>query len=166
MRPRDDSAYYSSLMSGFANPMIAGLALVVSLTGCADGEENLPEMVVRGEDCSYHGVSEVSAGSVTMVIQASSLGHVTLSALRLGDGRDYSEVVAYYEATDTIPEPPAWTEEVAFLELRIEGGEGAGESRSFEVSEGQYALVCIDHQGYTGAGPTARPVAEISVSDS
>ncbi|HUF95668.1 MAG TPA: hypothetical protein VMO52_06260 [Acidimicrobiia bacterium] len=152
-------------MSGFANSLIVGLALVVSLTGCTDGEDNLPEMVVRG-DCSYQGVSEVSAGSVTMVLQTTSLGHLTLSALKLAAGRDYSEVVAYYEATDTIPEPPAWTEEVAFLELRHEGGEGVGESRSFEVVEGQYALVCIDHQGYAGAGPTALPVAEISVSDS
>lgn len=163
---RDDSDQYSSFMSGFANPLIVGLALVVSLAGCAGGEDNVPEMLVRGEGCTYHGVTEVSAGSVTMVLQASSLGHITLSALKLASGRDYSEVVAYYEAADTIPEPPAWTEEVAFLELRIEGGMGGGESRSFEVSEGQYALVCIDHEGYTGAGPTARPVAEISVSDS
>jgi hypothetical protein len=85
--------------------------------------------------------------------------------VRLEEERTYSELVTYLEqVADPITDRPPWISEVFQLELLHEAGEREGKSGTFTATEGTYVVICIDHWG--SAGPTAQPIAEITVTSS
>jgi hypothetical protein len=122
-------------------------------------------VVAGDEGCSYGGPTTLDPGRVTVALHLTSLGHNELSVARLEEGHTNSELEAYLEqAANPITERPTWLTEIVTLELEHDGGEREGVSENIDLSEGTYALICIDHQGFAGAGPTAKSIAAISVA--
>ena len=50
------------------------------------------------------------------------------------------------------------------MDLGHGGGERDSISEELDLPEGTYALTCIDHWGFAGAGPTAKAIGEITAS--
>ena len=144
---------------------LGAVVLTLTLVGCTGATEAGPEIVVNGDDCSYEGSTELTAGPATVVLQLRNLGHSAVTVVRLGEDRDYAELVAHYaSSTEPIPDPPPWAGEIVHFELEQEGGEGKGASRVVTLTEGSYGVVCIDHWGFAADGPSAEPVAEVTVN--
>lgn len=135
--------------------------LAAALSACASSGGD--DIVVAGDDCSYGGPTTLEPGLVTVALHLTSLGHNELILASIEEGHSYPELEGYLEeAAEPITEQPTWITEVVTLELEHADGEREGISKSFDASEGTYALICIDH--WAGAGPTAKAIAEISVS--
>jgi hypothetical protein len=133
----------------------------MTLTACASSAGG--DIAVAGDDCSYSGPTTLEPGPATVALHLTSLGHNQVIVASLEEGRSYQELAAYLgEAADPINDRPAWIAEIVTLELEHGSGEREGISEDFDASEGTYALICVDHWG--SAGPTARAIAEISVS--
>lgn len=138
-------------------------ALITALFACDSSAGG--DLVVAGEDCSYSGPTTLEPGPATVALHLTSLGHNEVIVASLEEGRTHPELVAFLdEAADPINDRPTWITEIVTLELEHHGGEREGINEDFEASEGTYSLICIDHWGFEGAGPTARTIAEISVS--
>jgi len=136
-------------------------ALIMALTACDSSAGG--DIVVAGDDCSYGGPTTLEPGPVTVALHLTSLGHNEVIVARLEEGRRYPELVAFLdEAADPINDRPTWITEIVNLELEHGSGEREGISEDFDASDGTLALICVDHWG--SAGPTARAIAEISVS--
>ena len=120
---------------------------------------------MNGDHCSYEGSTELPAGETTVVLQLRNLGHSAVSVVRLDEGQDYAALVQHYAtATEPIPEPPPWAVEIVHFELEHGGGEAVGASRTVTLTQGSYGVLCIDHWGFAADGPTAEPVAEVTVN--
>ena len=157
------------LRPGLLNSVYRTLGVVVLLAALgACGSSGGDDIVVAGDEgCSYGGPRTFAAGPVTVALHLTGLGHNELTLARLEEGHSYAELETYLEeAADPITERPIWVTEIVTLELEHVSGEREGISEEIDVSAGTYALICIDHQGFAGAGPTARAIAEISVSSS
>jgi hypothetical protein len=141
------------------------LLATVSLAGCGDSSTGAPEIIVNGDDCSYEGSTELTAGTATVVLQLRNLGHSAVSVVRLEDGRPYGDLVEHYDtAPEPTPDPPPWATEIVRFELEQEGGEADGASRETTLTEGSYGVICIDYWGFAADGRSAGPVAEVTVS--
>lgn len=134
--------------------------LIGALSACDSSGDDI---VVAGDDCSYAGPTTLEPGPATVALHLTSLGHNEVILASLEEGHSYSELVAYLDdATDPINDRPTWITEIVTLELEHGSGEREGISEDFDASEGTYGVICVDHWG--SAGPTARAIAEISVS--
>jgi hypothetical protein len=140
------------------------VVLIAVLGGCdSSGGDDI--VVAGDEGCSYGGPTTLDAGPVTVALHLTSLGHKELSVARLEEGHTYPELETYLEqARDPITERPTWVTEIVTLELEHDAGEREGVSEDIDLPEGTYALICVDHQGFAGAGPTAKAIAAISVA--
>jgi len=98
-------------------------------------------------------------------LHLTSLGHNDLILAALEEKHSYSDFEAYLEESpDAITERPSWVTEIVTLELEHGGGERDGISEELDFPEGTYALICIHHRGFAGAGPTAKAIGEITAS--
>lgn len=144
-----------------ASRALSVFALITALTACDSSAGG--DIVVAGDDCSYSGPTTLEPGPTTVALHLTSLGHNEVIVASLEEGRSYQELAAYLgEAADPISDRPAWITEIVTLELEHVIGEREGISKDFDAPEGTYALICVDHWG--SAGPTAKAIAEISVS--
>lgn len=144
--------------------VLTSLLAASIVTACASSGRSVPEILVNGDDCSYEGQSEFSAGDVTTVLQMRSLGRTAVAVLALDGDLTYAEVVDYYaRQADPVPAIPEFTDQVVYFEIEQEGGEGIGDRRTTDMSSGTYAVVCIDFQ--RSDGPKAIAIAEVVVID-
>jgi hypothetical protein len=66
-------------------------------------------------------------------------------------------------AVDSIHGRPSWVTAVITLEPEHDGGEREGISEGVDLVAGEYALICVDSQGFADTGPTAVALAPVSV---
>jgi len=137
------------------------MALLVALSACAASGGT--DIVVAGDEgCSYLGPATVDTGPVTVALHLTSLGHNELTVAKL-EGHTYSDLADYLDAaTDPVSDRPPWITEVITLELEHDGGEREGVSDEVDLDPGEYALICVDHQGFAGTGPTAVALASVT----
>ena len=137
--------------------------LVTALSGC--GGSGTEDIVVAGDDCTYQGPTSFEPGPVTVALHLTSLGHNELAVVRLEPGHDYSELEGFLDqAADPVTNRPSWISEVVTIELKHEAGERIGDSELVTMSEGTYALICIDYWGFAVDGPSATLIGELTVA--
>jgi len=124
------------------------------------------DLVVAGDEaCSYSGPTTVDAGPAAVILQLSSIGHKGLTLAKLEDGHNFSDLADYLDtAVDPITDRPPWVTEVVSLELEHNGGEREGVSEEVTLVAGEYALICVEYQGFAGSGPTATALAPVLVA--
>ena len=142
---------------------VVGPAILLALLNACAASGGTDIVVAGDEGCSYSGPATVDAGSVTVALHLTSLGHNELSVAKLEDGHSYTDLVEYLDASsDPITDRPPWVTEVITLELEHTGGEREGVSEDVNLGAGEYALICLDHQGFAGTGPTAVVLGSVS----
>jgi hypothetical protein len=138
--------------------IIVGVALAF-VTG--DGTEvvgsdsRLLQLTFDGEQCTYEGPSELSAGEVEIVYHNESSEVIWFDFGRLNEGRTTQEIIDY--TVDGV-EPPSWWVRV-WNQSRISANASSIPTMQ-TVAPGLHALVCgtwTPYQGYFGSELTVTP---------
>ena len=139
--------------------VIVGVALAF-VTG--DGTEvvgsdsRLLQLTFDGEQCTYEGPSELSAGEVEIVYHNESSEVIWFDFARLDEGRTTQDIIDYIE--DGTFDAPSWTVQV-WNQGRISANASSIPTMR-TVAPGLHALVCgtwTPYQGYFGSGLTVTP---------
>ena len=120
------------------------------------GQEAAGVVTFDGEQCTYEGPSELSAGEVEIVYHNESSEVIWFDFARLDEGRTTQDIIDYIE--DGTVDAPSWTVQV-WNQGRISANASSIPTMR-TVAPGLHALVCgtwTPYQGYFGSGLTVTP---------
>jgi hypothetical protein len=140
-------------------PWIAAVVIVLA-PGCAQVDPVLAHVTMP--DCTYQGTTSMVEGEVSLSLSLNGLVDAGASLVELNEDRTYEDLESHVEEVSAdLDDLPAWVEGVIDLRLAdFEGREGVEDTE--RVSEGSYAILCIDYP-YDETEPTIRLTTPLEV---
>ena len=139
--------------------IIVGVALAFVTgdgTEVAGSDSRLLQLTFDGEQCTYEGPSELSAGEIEIVYHNESSEVIWFDFARLNEGRTTQEIIDYIE--DGVSGSPSWTVSVLTWPRISANASSAPTMRTLQP--GLHALVCgtwTPYQGYVGGELAVTP---------
>lgn len=124
-------------------------------TNVAGGDSRVLQGTFDGEQCTYGGPSELSAGEVELVTHNQTSQKLWFAFVRLDEGKTIENIVEYNQ--DGFG-PPSWTSSV-WAQTRSPAGSSSEPITRF-VEPGLHNLTCgtwTPYQAYTGGTFTVTP---------
>ncbi|MGD2060845.1 MAG: hypothetical protein PVF87_08280 [Acidimicrobiia bacterium] len=142
-------------------PWIAAV-LIVILAACAQVEPVLLQVTMP--DCTYMGETSIEEGEISLSLRLNGLADAGVLVAELSGEHAYGDLATHVEEiSDELADLPTWAETV--VDLRLSDSEGIdGVERSARLSEGDYAVICVDYP-YDQGPPLVRLAAPLTVED-
>lgn len=131
-------------------------SILLTLTACGQVE---PVIVAVGmPECSSSGVASMREGRLSLSLTLNGIAHSGVVLAELIEDHSYDDLEEHVATrSDLWEQRPEWVKVRAELELSTSEGIDSAEETIF-VEEGDYAIVCIDHENETGTMRVEAPL--------
>lgn len=124
-------------------PPTMRLAVLAVVLASACGQVEPVTVAVSMPDCVYRGSDRMREGTASVSLNLNGIADAAATLVLIDDGHTYQDLTEALRATGGVPE---WAEPVVELELSSDDGlDGIEETTT--LSEGTYALLCVDDSG-------------------